>query len=78
MNVQVLTPDELVFEGEAKMVTLPGLGGKFQILDNHAPLIAALGEGTITIDGKNVTIASGFVEVVDNKVTVLAEGSKAE
>lgn len=77
MNVQVLTPDTLVFEGEAKMVTLPGLGGKFQIMDNHAPLIAALGAGTVAIDSQEVEIASGFVEVVDNKVTVLAESSKA-
>ncbi|MCL4109558.1 UNVERIFIED_CONTAM: hypothetical protein GTU68_061705 [Idotea baltica] len=76
MNVEVLTPDTLVFEGEAKVVTLPGLGGKFQIMDNHAPLIAALGAGTVTIDKQEVQIASGFVEVVDNKVTVLAESSK--
>ena len=77
MTVQVLTPDELLFDGEAKAVSLPGLSGKFQILDNHAPLIAALGEGVVAIDSTEVKIVSGFVEVVDNKVTVLAESSVA-
>lgn len=73
MTVKVLTPDEIVFEGEAKVVSLPGLGGRFQIMDNHAPLIAALGEGNIKIDAKEVKISSGFIEVANNVLTVLAE-----
>ena len=79
MLLEVLTPGKKVFEGEVESIILPGLDGTFEILNNHAPLIAALKEGDLKIKtGKEreaISIGSGFVEVNRNKVVVLAENS---
>jgi len=61
-------------------VQLPGITGLFEVLDNHAPLVSALGKGNLKIlksknDFANYTIQSGFVEVLNNKTTVLIEGA---
>ena len=61
-------------------VQLPGISGLFEILDKHAPLVSALGKGNLKIlkDKKEVesySIQSGFVEVINNKATVLVEGA---
>jgi len=77
MLLEVVTPDQKVFEGEATAVTFPGSDGEFQVLSNHAPMISALGKGKMKIvaSGKEetVTIDGGVVEVLNNKVVVLAE-----
>ena len=58
-------------------VTFPGSDGEFQVLNSHAPLISSLGNGTLRIQatGKNeeMIIDGGVVEVLDNKIVVLAE-----
>jgi F-type H+-transporting ATPase subunit epsilon len=61
-------------------VQLPGVDGKFEVLDKHAPLVSALGKGTLKIlktktTSESLTISSGFVEVINNKTTVLVEGA---
>jgi F-type H+-transporting ATPase subunit epsilon len=61
-------------------VQLPGISGLFELLDKHAPLVSALKKGTLKIlKDKNASasysIQSGFVEVLNNKVTVLVEGA---
>ncbi len=75
MNVEILTPDKALFNGEADMVTLPGINGSFQILKNHAPLIANLNKGTIRIHAgsnkQSFDVSGGLVEVLKNKVIVL-------
>jgi len=74
MWVEVLTPDQTLFNGEAKVVTCPGVDGSFQILENHAPMIANLREGTLEISGDgshSFSVQSGLVEVLKNKVIVL-------
>jgi len=77
MLLEVVTPDKKVFEGEASSVIFPGSDGEFQVLDNHAPMISALGKGKMTISasGKQevVVIDGGVVEVLNNNVVVLAE-----
>ncbi|MFY0593436.1 ATP synthase F1 subunit epsilon [Roseivirga sp.] len=77
MLLEVVTPDKKVFEGEASSVIFPGSDGEFQVLDNHAPMISALGKGRMTISasGKQdvVVIDGGVVEVLNNNVIVLAE-----
>ncbi|MCB9033928.1 MAG: ATP synthase F1 subunit epsilon [Chitinophagales bacterium] len=78
MNLVILTPEITVFSGEAKSVSLPGESGRFQVLENHAALIAALKEGEVKVETANdkntYTIKSGIVEVLNNKVSVLTEG----
>lgn len=77
MLLEVVTPDQKVFEGEATSVTFPGSDGEFQVLNNHSPMISALGKGRMKIvaSGKEefVMIDGGVVEVLNNKVVVLAE-----
>ena len=79
MNLVVLTPDKEVFAGEIKSVKVPGVTGQFEILAGHAPIVSSLGEGTIrVIDVKGSTtsysISKGFIEVLNNEVSLLVQG----
>lgn len=49
MQLQIITPEQVIFDGEIDAVSLPGKDGEFQILNNHAPIVATLGQGTIKI-----------------------------
>lgn len=75
MQVEVLTPDKTLYTGEAEVITLPGVNGSFQIMDNHAALIANLKAGQMEVkNGGNVElfeVSGGLVEVIKNKVVVL-------
>lgn len=79
MHLEILTPEKKIFEGEVSIATLPGADGSFQVLDNHAPLISLLKAGTIEYKDKTsrhtVRITGGVVEVLSNKVMVLADGT---
>jgi F-type H+-transporting ATPase subunit epsilon len=78
MHLEILTPEKKVFDGEVSIVTFPGAEGSFQVLDHHAPMISLLKEGSVEYKGKegsqNVRISGGVVEVLKNKVIVLATG----
>ena len=81
MVLEILTPDKKIFSGDVYGVQLPGIGGMFEVLEKHAPLVSALKAGKLKIlKDKNsaslYTIQSGFVEVLNNKATVLVEGAK--
>lgn len=78
LTVEIVSPDQRVFQGEAQGVRAPGEEGSFEVLYNHAPMIAAFGVGPIrvtTAAGDRIYYATsgGFLEVIDNHVTVLAE-----
>ncbi len=80
MTLEILTPETKLYSGEVYGIQLPGIAGSFEVLDKHAPLVAALGKGNIKVlksktDITNYTIESGFVEVLNNKTTVLVEGA---
>ncbi|HKH62075.1 MAG TPA: ATP synthase F1 subunit epsilon [Flavitalea sp.] len=81
MNVEILTPERKLFSGEVYGVQLPGVTGLFEVLDKHAPLVAALKAGRLKVlKDKNhhvnfFDIQSGFVEVINNRATVLVEGA---
>lgn len=49
MTISILTPDHTIFIGEITSVTLPGVEGSFQLLENHAPLVSALSAGKVTL-----------------------------
>ena len=79
MILEILTPDKKIFSGDVYGVQLPGITGMFEVLEKHAPLVSALKAGKLKIlKDKNstslYTIQSGFVEVLNNKATVLVEG----
>jgi F-type H+-transporting ATPase subunit epsilon len=80
MIIEILTPEGQVFAGEAMGVQLPGTGGLFEVLDKHAPLVSALNAGNVKVllnktDTESYSIKGGFVEVFNNKSTVLVEGA---
>jgi F-type H+-transporting ATPase subunit epsilon len=81
MTLEILTPEKKIFSGEVYGVQLPGIGGMFEILEKHAPIVSALKAGNLKIlKDKSTTsvfsIQGGFVEVLKNKATVLVEGAK--
>lgn len=80
MHLEILTPEKKVFEGDVTSATFPGADGSFQVLDNHAPLISLLKEGNVEYKSKeanaNIHITGGVVEVLSNKVILLADGVK--
>jgi len=77
MTLQILTPDKLIYDGTVTAVTVPGVEGSFQILKDHAPIISTLADGNVIIKINNqeeiIGIKGGVVEVLDNKIIVLAE-----
>ena len=78
LYVDIVSPTGSVFKGEVARVRAPGVQGTFEILHNHAPMIAAIELGPLYItlsNGDRVSFATsgGFVEVLNNTVTVLAE-----
>ena len=81
MNLEILTPEKKLYSGEVYGVQMQGVSGSFEVLDRHAPLISALKAGRVKVikDKQNhfafFDIQSGFVEVLNNKVTLLAEGA---
>jgi F-type H+-transporting ATPase subunit epsilon len=82
MNLEILTPEKKMYSGEVYGIQMPGIGGSFEVLEKHAPLVSALKAGRLKVllDKQNHTvhfdIQGGFVEVLHNKVTVLVEGAK--
>ncbi len=78
MKLEIIKPEKKLFEGEAKSVVVPDAMGQLGILNRHAPLIAALKKGTIKVTETNgkvqlFDINGGVVEVLKNKVIILAE-----
>jgi len=81
MHLVVLTPEKEIYKGSVTSVKVPGLKGQFEVLNNHAPIVAALGEGEVRIlDAKGeksvFTIQKGFIEVLKNEVSLLVQGVK--
>jgi F-type H+-transporting ATPase subunit epsilon len=82
MTLEILTPERKIFSGDVYGVQLPGISGLFEVLDKHAPMVSALKAGKLKIlkDKTNhsiYNIKSGFVEVLNNKTTVLVEGAES-
>lgn len=77
-HVEIVSPQRLVYSGEAQMVDLPGTLGPFQVLVNHAPIVSQLETGILRVqeaEGKERTFATsgGFVEMNRNRMTVVVE-----
>ncbi len=76
MQVDILTPDKVLFSGEATSVKLPGSKGQFEVLSHHAPLVSSLDAGSVRVKtdsgDQNFDIKGGVVEVTKGKVVVLA------
>ena len=77
LYLEIITPDKTIYQGDVESTTLPGTLGTFQVLNNHAPIISSLAKGALTYVNEegthNLEIDGGVVEVLKNKVVVLAE-----
>jgi len=82
MDLEILTPEKKIYSGVVYAVQMPGVSGSFEVLAKHAPLVSALKEGVIKVmkdkqHASSYRIQGGFVEVLNNRVTVLVEGATA-
>src|SRR5438067_11287733 len=77
LDVHVVTPEQEVWTGEADLVVATAIDGEIGILPGHAPLLAALDVGRLSIDTggskEDAAVDGGFLHVKDNRVDVLAE-----
>ncbi|MDR0827545.1 MAG: F0F1 ATP synthase subunit epsilon [Desulfovibrio sp.] len=80
LQLDIVTPDQLVLSREVEYVGAPGVLGEFGILPGHVPFISALTIGRLyyKVGGKDhyVFVSGGFAEVSDNRVTILAESAE--
>ncbi|MCH8546586.1 MAG: ATP synthase F1 subunit epsilon [Cryomorphaceae bacterium] len=79
MQVDIISPEKLLFSGEATSIKMPGVNGAFQVLENHAPMISTLTAGVVEMEliqkneRKTFDINGGVVEIRNNKVSLLAD-----
>lgn len=78
LRLEVVTPARTVIEAEAESITVPGVEGRLGFLAGHAPIVAGLSVGIVEYgpvhgEKQRMAITGGFVEVADNKVSVLAD-----
>jgi len=77
LNLKIVSPEKIEFQGEVESVLVPGTLGSFEILNDHAPIISSLETGTVayqTREGRHeLAIRGGFVEVKKNDVSLCVE-----
>lgn len=77
MKLKIVSPEKVLYDGEAVSVKVPGVLGEMEILQNHAPLISALSQGKVTYTAADktneISIVGGFVEVQRNVVSLCIE-----
>ena len=78
LRVRLVTPERILVDQTVDAVEVPGRNGYFEVLYGHAPLLSALGAGEVRLHGsesgdQRYSVARGFVEVLPERVTILAE-----
>ena len=77
LNLEIITPEKIIYKDSVDSVTVPGTKGLFQVLKDHAPLMSTIEIGVITImkndENTHFTTAGGTIEVLNNNVLVLAD-----
>ena len=77
LNLKIVSPEKVEYDGVAERVLVPGTMGQFEILSNHAPIISTLQKGVVEYfnkEGKtSLEILGGFVEVQKNQVSLCVE-----
>jgi F-type H+-transporting ATPase subunit epsilon len=76
LQLEIVTPEKVLYNDTIGLVEVPGQRGRFTVLRNHAPIISALIQGSIRVQGKTGTeyifeCKSGYLECNNNKVTIL-------
>jgi len=77
INLEIITPEKIIYKDSVDSITIPGTIGMFQVLKDHAPLMSTIDIGVITLkkDDENtyLTTAGGTIEVLNNNVLILAD-----
>lgn len=74
LKVSVISPEAILFEGEATSVVAPAFDGEVGILSGHAAMVTTLGNGTLRLgDGQSFQVEGGFMQVADDEVRVVTE-----
>jgi F-type H+-transporting ATPase subunit epsilon len=81
LKVRLVTPDRVLVDQSADAVEIPGKSGYFEVLYGHAPLLSEIGAGEVRLHGgeggdQGYVVARGFVEVLPERVTILAESAE--
>ncbi len=79
MNIVILSPEQEIFSGPVKAVRVPGSNGSFEMLENHAPIVSSLAAGEVYLtlpegEKKTFRIEGGFVEMLNNEISLLVSG----
>jgi F-type H+-transporting ATPase subunit epsilon len=79
MNLVILTPDKELFQGRIISVNVPAIGGRFEVLKGHAPIVGALEKGEVRFqpakgEKRSIQIEKGFIEVLRDEVSLLVTG----
>lgn len=74
LNVSVISPEAVLYEGQTDSVVAPAFDGEVGILTGHAPMMTLLGKGVLRLGGgQRFNVDGGFLQVVDNAVRVVTE-----
>ncbi len=80
LTVSVISPERVLFEGEATSIVAPAYDGEVGILTGHAPMMTLLGRGTLRVEGageaRRYSVAGGFLQVLENRVRVVTESAQ--
>lgn len=81
LTVSVISPERVLFEGEAESLVAPAFDGEVGILRGHAPMMTLLGKGELRLTGggsdRRFSVAGGFLQVADDRVRVVTETASA-
>lgn len=77
LELKIITPEKVVYNGETDRVRVPGTLGEFEILTGHAPIVSSLQAGRVEYvaggELRKLMIAGGFVEVLNNNISLCVE-----
>ncbi len=65
MKLDIVTPEGALFSGEIQAISVPGVNGTFEMLNNHAPIVAILTKGNIRIKGENLSLDDEVADKFD-------------
>ena len=81
LTVSVISPERVLYEGEAESVVAPAFDGEVGILGGHAPMMTLLGSGELRLSAaggeRRFSVAGGFLQVADDRVRVVTERASA-
>src|SRR3954451_16096898 len=76
-HFDLVSPEKLAFSGQVDQVDIPGMEGDFGVLAGHAPVVAAIRPGILTVitggTREKIIVLGGLAEISDNRLTVLAD-----